>query len=950
MYSDYITKWEEGITGNSYTTGRVDMPAEIAIPNTADNPYKLKVAFRYNGTSATASDKFYIYYSLNGAGGKNSQVTRIAGSKYVRPILYTDSTGLYLGLQCFSADGVLVGTNKVLVNSSPTSTIKVTSMQNASYNYTVFNEIILGDRNVKNTYNTIKKVVQLIPTRKIYNTTRTTANKVTKVFNTKFNVKGVISKKFNTLSTIEEEKKWVLYKEYLKPITSMIKTKIQPTDFIGYTENAPYFMDTAIRTLPTASNRACKIYVKYGTNGNTTGYGVTLTTFAEAEYHRVGIYKDSDGKVVIGLYAYTNEGVYYDKTTYTLSQATPIGIGEVQIYSGGGAIFDVYALVPATEVEEIDDHNIKEYKFSNEANTQGTTPDAEHTLETGLIEYTNAVPNEEIELPFYGIRHTYTSGSPHIKIAYSVSGATEVVKNLYGTASAFRYTKLGLIQKGSYIYLVIYQYDKSKKQLYREEKSIGTASTFSNTTLRILGIYCNTARVLNYKQKIIQRFPITRHYSTSRRATKDYKQNHSTTRQVLAFELIRKSFTTARNVVRGVADKYDVALNIVKGAKNLFDTTRDVKCISKQNFDTNTNIILNKEVKHSTKTTTVKDFKDAYNTSITTIKSMPVKATYNTSSKVVKDSVKKFDTKTSISAHIKNVFDAIFMIGRDVKAIHDTSRNVYAGCNTRYNTIKEVKYSSSEKYNTDRSVELKVKNIYNTVSKTEYKVKTVYDTIKSVYGKIAHNYNTTTEIITEVSKKYNTKVKVENRIVKKFDTVKDVKLEYRKVFDTQRKIIKRAKSKYNTESTVRFFVMARYATQRETDIVAVIKMLLGIHDNSQDAVLKFLVFKAIEDIHASCNLERGELTRAREQSPVRSVMFAEEEVGYYSAASEMGQNRHLQNILIDLVIYYYRMRGMEHLKNESVEGGSWNYIYESIPPQILARLKPYKRMPKLRVF
>lgn len=739
--------------------------------------------------------------------------------------------------------------------------------------------------------------------------------------------------------TVKTNKVWKLYAEYLTKGFS-IMTESGRINTSLYTADNPYCLGAALHKIGGTKG---VLDIKFNfPDTDTTPRRISLNLDTSAIYHRLVIYSNSKGEVVFASQDYNENGEYIHDTIYTFNPlvgGADLLITEVSTYSTKtNAIYDLYKSYNEGEYEEINDHIEEEYLFTNAANSQSSTPDDEHKLSPNLLEFTDVVKNEEFELPFYGIRRTTRSGYAYFKMSYSKSGATPTIANysIGTTSDTYRYIKVNLKYNGSNIYVILYTYDKDQQLVGRKELSLGTGGGFDIITVQPLGFYCDVAKVHNYKKRVKELFPISHRFNTEKQVVKDVKENYNLIRNVHLLTEVKNTFNTSSKIVKDFSSKYNTTSKTSKLYKNVFNTVRDVKEIFINKFNTIADVYISSRRGFNTKSSVVIDSKQIYNTKREIIQSAKVKNSFNTASKVVKDVKTSFNTITAITAPVKNAFNTVKLVCVNSLKKYDTSRDVYMKSIVKYNTSSKVNYTSKIHYNTEKVTENVVRNAYNTVMKTEYREIFKANSIRQVEAKLSSHYNTITEIITEANSKFNTNITVENRFKIGYNTSLEIKNEYRNVFNTERKVVWKVKEKFNTDRDVKYMIKARFNTNRELDFLVIIKMLLGIQDSSKDNLLQFLVFKAIEDIHAVCNLEPNELSGGG--------------IGYFTADSEMGQSRHLQNIVIDLAIYYYRMQGMEHIKNESIEGGSWNYIYESIPPQILQRLKPYKKMRALRVF
>lgn len=738
------------------------------------------------------------------------------------------------------------------------------------------------------------------------------------------------------------ERIWRISAEYKTGSTVILDSSASAVSLAGYTKDNYYDLLTALHKIKSNSKAIIQIKFLIPETG-TAPKQFTLTLDNNATYHRLVMYTDAAGKIVFAVQGYNAEGAYLGDTIYTtiyLAAENTFKLNSVGLYSGTNHVFDVYTHFLKSEYEDILDHDSENYLFSNEANTVNAVTDTDHLLQTGLIEYTNVEVNKEIDLPFYAIRKTYEAGYAQIKIAYSKGGAEEVVKDYSSSKLAFRYVKVGYIQKASTIYVVIYTYDKDRQLVERKEVSLGTTGGFDSIRLQLKGIYCNVARMLNYKQAVKEVYPITHYYNTRAKVTANTKNSHNV--KVSTKVISRDSYLTkavVKRTVRNLAnvkdkvtanaknsfnvnittkviarDSYNTRTVVKKTVRNLANTRAKVTVISKKAFNTAAVISTKAVTSHNTITKTVCNFRDSYLTKSTVKKT--VKDSYNTKATVVANVL----VRTPFNVKIATVYGS--------KILANSRVNVKGYVRNAHNTLFKPLISVRNSFNTEVNIKTRVRTKHAVMDITKY------DSLEK--------FNTASSIVNRVRASYNVKATVKPVVKTNYNCVTKVSKDYRTEHNTKAKTIVRVKEKFNTKSRT-FMVVARsFNITQSIDIVNVIKMLLGITDSSKDPILKYLISKAIDDMQVYCNLLDNELITSKSGLPLTA--------GYFPSDSQLGSDRKLQTILIDLVIYYYQMQGMQHLKSESVEGASWSYISDEIPKQLQIKLKAYKKMRALRVF
>ena len=205
--------------------------------------------------------------------------------------------------------------------------------------------------------------------------------------------------------------------------------------------------------------------------------------------------------------------------------------------------------------------------------------------------------------------------------------------------------------------------------------------------------------------------------------------------------------------------------------------------------------------------------------------------------------------------------------------------------------------------------------------KHDFNVK-VIDTVKT-----KGDFNISTVIISRYNHKSNVKITDVVTFKEGFNTVKEIV----ELYPT--------KNTFNTVVDITQTVINEFNTIVKTDLLSMIKAILEIEDDSQDTVLNWYIDKSLDDISAYTGIARENL---EENANSRMRVLDNYD-------TDRIPQKTLNFIIADLAIYFYRMRGHEHLNSESIGGGSWSYIID-IPPTIQSRLKPYKKMRKIRVF
>ena len=814
------------------------------------------------------------------------------------------------------------------------------------------------------------------------------------------------------MSNIEQTPVWH-WKLYLEDVSSMNINSIdfkEPEDISSYTKDNPKVLYTALvrrDTTTSAPSIAFKYHVDGSTTVKTSGYVdgprgckyYDCVVYAENNAGYFGIRGFNENQEFVSMTTKMLPASVFNPSTNLLSMSTLY----ISLLTSD---VDVYRYV--YEVPEVDP-DAENYLFTNAYDTCTKKTPEGHFLVENLTDYSSLIPNvrDEYDFPFYA-KASLPNNSTSYQLRYSYgSGENETDATISQLMKAHTYIFIKLRHHSSgAIQTVAYAYNDNKELV--DTITITTKATVGSS-LKIHGFYSSATSMKNYRYKPKVIYKIRNEFATRVNYVKDYSNKFNT---VAKTQIIMNSdFTTSVETKKSVRDKFATKAKTVKPHKNAFNTltltcieaymkhnttvktkkdiaekfntTAKTKLPYKTAFSTTSKVKCEAENRFNTAIKTVKSVKDKFN--VLSKIGIKVKGSYSTSVKTVKKVLNTHNTVTFTSSKARFVANTSVKTLTPVRNTHNVAVETVCEAKNSFNTDAKIKCVSKKAFNTVTNVihSIESKLSFNAVAITSYiaenkaitkvdvkkDVKSVHTTmfrpLISVVNKFStkvrvrtkakskhtvkdevkfdslEKYNTTASIINNSKIAFNTVTKVKPKFKTAYNTTASVKSIYTTKHNTNAKVVVKVKNSFNTETTTYMHMARSFNVVCSIDFLDTIKMLLGLTDKSKDPILKYLVLKAIDDMHLYCNMTENELVKSKSNLPLST--------GYFPSDSMLGENRQLQTILIDLVIYYYQMRGMEHLKSESVEGASWSYISDEIPKQIQVRLKPYKKLRALRV-
>lgn len=679
---------------------------------------------------------------------------------------------------------------------------------------------------------------------------------------------------------------WKLYLEDKKGQTTINDVDFkEPKSIAEYTRENPQTLYTAIER--SAGALAVEFNIRFYVNGGTTKNSAKLKNTASLKYHEFVIFVENE-QAIVEIKSYDDGGVYQASTEVAIDTAVfnpmtdTFSLFDV-LYSSTTTTqkFNVYRYV--YEVPEVDD--IDNYRFTNIKGTYAKDTEEGHYLVKELTNYSSFIPNknDEYMLPYYGKAASYDEHYIQLRFTYVDANGAEVIKYYSSSAYKYKYCQVAIKNTSTgYIQFVFYYYDEQGTQY---KGGIYTTACLVDSPIQLHGFYSASTNIRNYDHKTKELYPIRHEFDTIAKCVVDSKDK---------FDVISTTYIEACN-------KHDVQDKVKLDTKATHNTSTTTYLEAKNKFDVRSKVKYTSKVAFNTKEEVKYKAKQSFNVLTKTISNTKSKLSFNTVSTI--NCIAK--TKATTKVEVK----------KDVKSIHNTVFKPLISIVNKFSVATKTKLTSKQKYDT--------------------KTNTVYDS--------STKHSTTASIVSTSKIAFNTVAKTKPIVKTAYDIVVNTKAKYINKHDTEAKVIVRTKNKFNTSTYTYLRATRSFNTVQNIDIINTIKMYLGITDTSKDPILKYLVQKAIDDMHLYCNLTDNELISSKSKTYSLAV-------GYFPADSMLGTNRQLQTILIDLVIYYYQMRGMEHLKSESVEGASWSYISDEIPKNIQLRLKPYKKVRAINVF
>ena len=423
---------------------------------------------------------------------------------------------------------------------------------------------------------------------------------------------------------------------------------------------------------------------------------------------------------------------------------------------------------------------------------------------------------------------------------------------------------------------------------------------------------------------------------------------------------IKNSFNAVIKDVVSYNYTSNTDMTIVKVIKNSFKTKFSVINAIKNNFNTMRRVYMADRVRFNAKISVVKSCVDKYNVKIADVISSKTK--FNSKYNVIQQYKNKHNSKISIRCYVKNTHNTKVIQNKGVKTKHNVKFKIAKIYKNTYNSKINVVIPYKTAFNTSKITISDVRNVFNVkkitinINKTTHSVK-ITDSVRKQYtynivinniiaSKTAHNVKNTD--VRLVKNRFNTSITLNGiRVRNEFKTeiIADLKVCHsvnlnvvntcKTPSNTRFSIVKQWYKRHKFNTVISSYMHSRmlFNTLRETDVLSLVKSLLNItNDNSKDGIIKWYMEEARYEIAEFTNRDIAEIDGILD--------------GLIDG--EIPQ-KILLSLVIDITVWKYRMRGMEHLKAEGIENANWSYHHD-MPPAIQRRLKPYKKWGTLNVY